>query len=69
MARLFCINHNYNKILESNWFLACSIFSWIGAHEAKVSNNKLSSLFIIMIILLLIFISFINFCLYWQFYY
>lgn len=26
----FLVNHNYNKILESDWVLACSIFCWIG---------------------------------------
>ena len=35
-------NHNYNKILESDWFLACPIFYQIEACAAKVSNNKVS---------------------------
>ena len=26
----FLVNHNYNKILESDWVLACSVFCWIG---------------------------------------
>ena len=34
------LNHNYNKILESDWFLARPIFYQIGARAAKVSNNK-----------------------------
>ena len=38
-----CINHNYNKILESDWFLARPIFYQIGARAAKVSNNKVSN--------------------------
>ena len=37
------INHNYNKILESDWFLARPIFYQIGARAAKVSNNKVSN--------------------------
>ena len=37
------INHNYNKILESDWFLARPIFYQIGARVAKVSNNKVSN--------------------------
>ena len=36
-------NHNYNKILESDWFLARPIFYQIGARAAKVSNNKVSN--------------------------
>ena len=38
-----CVNHNYNKILESDWFLARPIFYQIGARAAKVSNNKVSN--------------------------
>ena len=39
-----CINnHNYNKILESDWFLARPIFYQIGARAAKVSKNKVSN--------------------------
>ena len=34
---------NYNKILESDWFLARPIFYQIGARAAKVSNNKVSN--------------------------
>ena len=37
------INHNYNKILDSDWFLARPIFYQIGARAAKVSNNKVSN--------------------------
>ena len=37
------LDHNYNKILESDWFLARPIFYQIGARAAKVSNNKLSN--------------------------
>ena len=37
----FRFHHNYNKILESDWFLARSIFRWIGARAAKVSKNEL----------------------------
>ena len=37
---LSCHNHTYNKILESDWFLARPIFYQIGARAAKVSNNK-----------------------------
>ena len=37
------INHNYNKILESDWFLARPIFDQIGARAAEVSNNKVSN--------------------------
>ena len=37
------LNHNYNKILESDWFLARPIFYQIGARAAKVSNNKVSN--------------------------
>ena len=40
---IFSINHNYNKILESDWFLARPIFYQIGARAAKVSNNKVSN--------------------------
>ena len=36
-------NHNYNKILESDWCLAHPIFYQIGARAAKVSNNKVSN--------------------------
>ena len=36
-------NHNYNKILESDWFLARPIFYQIGARAAKESNNKVSN--------------------------
>ena len=36
-------NHNYNKILESDWFLARPIFYQIGARAAKVTNNKVSN--------------------------
>ena len=32
-------NHNYNKILKSDWFLARSVW----AQAAEVSNNKLSN--------------------------
>ena len=39
----FYYNHNYNKILESDWFLARPIFYQIGARAAKVSNNKVSN--------------------------
>ena len=35
-------NHGYNKILESDWFLARPIFYQIGARSAKVSNNKVN---------------------------
>ena len=47
-ATLFCswihhVNHNYNKILESDWFLARPIFYQIGARAAKVSNNEVSN--------------------------
>ena len=37
------IYHNYNKILESDRFLARSIFRWIRARAAEVSANKLSN--------------------------
>ena len=37
------INHNYNKILESDWFFARPIFYQIGARAAEVSNNKVSN--------------------------
>ena len=36
-------NHNYNKILDSDWLLARPIFYQIGARAAKVSNNKVSN--------------------------
>ena len=39
----FPYNHNYNKFLESDWFLARPIFYQIGARAAKVSNNKVSN--------------------------
>ena len=39
----YFFNHNYNKILESDWFLARPIFYQIGARAAKVSNNKVSN--------------------------
>ena len=42
-AIINCVNHNYNKILESDWFLARPIFYQIGARAAKVSNNKVSN--------------------------
>ena len=38
-----CLNHNYNKILDSDWLLARPIFYQIGARAAKVSNNKVSN--------------------------
>jgi hypothetical protein len=41
--RFFYLNHNYNKILDSDWLLARPIFYQIGAHAAKVSNNKVSN--------------------------
>ena len=43
MEMLNSFNHNYNKILESDWFLARPIFYQIGARAAKVSNNKVSN--------------------------
>lgn len=41
--RFFYLNHNYNKILDSDWLLARPIFYQIGARAAKVSNNKVSN--------------------------
>jgi len=41
--RFFYLNHNYNKILDSDWLLARPIFYQIGACVAKVSNNKVSN--------------------------
>ena len=39
-TRNYSVNHNYNKIFESDWFLARPIFDQIGARVAKVSNDK-----------------------------
>ena len=36
----YVYNHNYNIILESDWFLARPIFYQNGACAAKVSNSS-----------------------------